>query len=358
MLRNLKLFFLGASQASHLSSLVFSSRWRTSRLLILCYHGVSLDDEHRWDPLLYVSPEHFRVRLQYLRDRNCNVLPLGEAIERLYAGTLPPRSVVLTFDDGFYDFYAAAWPILKEFSMPATVYQTTYYAEYNRPVFDVMCDYLFWKTTQPRLDWPEVIGSPVTLPQSRYGSAVCAVKQHCIRRKLTGAGKDGVLLELAARLSVDMDGILRKRILHLMNPAEIREIAAAGVDIQLHTHRHNAPADREVLWAEIDQNRERIERLTGRKANHFCYPNGTVRPGVPDLLRQRGVISGTTGEAGLASRSTDPLLLGRLFDTCHLTEQEFFGWLSGVAAFLPQRPATLPYSEMANSPQLETALKG
>ena len=39
-----------------------NSQWRGERLLILCYHGVSLDDEHCWNPSLYVSPETFRGR--------------------------------------------------------------------------------------------------------------------------------------------------------------------------------------------------------------------------------------------------------------------------------------------------------
>src|SRR5664280_1337918 len=163
MLRDAKLAVLRAAHAMQLSSLLFSSGWRNSRLLILCYHGISLDDEHRWNPSMYLSPDQFRARLKCLRARNCTVLPLGEAIDRLHDGTLPARSVVLTFDDGFHDFYAVAWPILQEFSMPATVYQTTYYAEFNRPVFDLMCAYLPWRSSKARLEWPAVIGPGIAL---------------------------------------------------------------------------------------------------------------------------------------------------------------------------------------------------
>lgn len=345
MLRDAKLIVLKASHALHLSSFLFSSRWRKSRLLILCYHGISLDDEHQWDPVLYISGEQFHSRLKYLRDRKCAVLPLGEALERLYAGTLPDRSVVLTFDDGFYDFYAVAWPILKEFSMPATVYQTTYYAEFNRPVFGVMCDYLLWKSPASVLEWPAVIDRAIDLPEGRL-RALAALKAHCARENLSGLEKDAIVLQLADRLGVDMGRILERRILHLMNTAEIREIAAAGIDVQLHTHRHHAPADRTLLWAEVDQNRERIEKLTGRKATHFCYPSGTVRPGVPALLRQRGVTSATTVQAGLASRTSDPLLVSRVLDTCTLTEDELFGWLTGVASFLPRRSLNSAYVDV------------
>ncbi|MBS1859383.1 MAG: polysaccharide deacetylase family protein [Acidobacteria bacterium] len=320
-----------------MSTWLFSTDWRKSRLLILCYHGVSLDDEHLWDPSMHLSPEVFRSRLKCLRDNQCAILPLAEGVDRLYKGTLPPRSVVLTFDDGFHDFHAAAWPILKEFSAPATVYQTTYYSEFNRPVFDPMCSYLVWKSPSSRLDWPEVTGAAIQLPEGR-AKAVAAIKSYCLREKLSARDKDLLLLELAGRLGVEMETLLRRRILHLMNAKEIREIAAAGIDVQLHTHRHVAPSRNEALWAEVDENREHIERLTGRTATHFCYPSGIVRPGVPELLRQRGVVTGTTARAGLASRTSDPLLLRRVFDTCSMTEVEFEGWLTGVECFLPRRP--------------------
>jgi peptidoglycan/xylan/chitin deacetylase (PgdA/CDA1 family) len=342
LLRKAKLSILRAAHLSRASSFVHSSAWRRSRLLILCYHGIALEDEHQWKPLLYVSPAWFRARLECLRRHRSAVLPLGEAIQRLYAGTLPARSVVLTFDDGFHDFYEAAWPILKEFSLPGTVYQTTYYSEFNRPVFDLICGYLLWKSPKPRLAWPGVIEEAIDLCSDGRSRAAAAIGDYCIRARLSGPQKDDVILELAERLGVDMTGILRRRLLHLMDGQELREIAAGGIDVQLHTHRHRVPGERERLWAEIDQNRESIERVTGRKATHFCYPSGVTFPGLPEWLRQRGVVSATTCRAGLASRHTDPFLLPRVLDSCALTENEFLGWLTGIAGFLPQRAAPPP----------------
>ena len=45
------------------------SEWRRRRLLILCYHGVSLQDEHEWNPELFVTPAFLRRRFEILRDR-------------------------------------------------------------------------------------------------------------------------------------------------------------------------------------------------------------------------------------------------------------------------------------------------
>jgi len=99
-LRRIKLSMLDMSSAVGLFRLLRNSRWRGSQLLILCYHGISMDDEHEWAPGLYMTPETFAARLDQLRRSECTVLPLDEAVHRLYDGTLPPRSVALTFDDG------------------------------------------------------------------------------------------------------------------------------------------------------------------------------------------------------------------------------------------------------------------
>jgi hypothetical protein len=67
------------------------TRWQQQRLLILGYHGISLDDEHGWDAELYMPGSVLRRRLELIRDTGCRVLPLDEAVHRMYAGDLPPR---------------------------------------------------------------------------------------------------------------------------------------------------------------------------------------------------------------------------------------------------------------------------
>src|SRR5688572_14946013 len=72
---------------------IAASAWRRRRLLILCYHGVSLQDEHEWNGSLFVTPGFLRRRFEILRDGGYVVLQLGEAVRGLRRGTLPPRSV-------------------------------------------------------------------------------------------------------------------------------------------------------------------------------------------------------------------------------------------------------------------------
>src|SRR6185295_18614260 len=58
---------------------------------------------------------------------------------------LPDRAVAITVDDGLSDFYRRAFPLIQEYEVPVTLYLTTFYSQYQRPVFDLMCSYLLWK---------------------------------------------------------------------------------------------------------------------------------------------------------------------------------------------------------------------
>src|SRR5215218_1377735 len=152
---------LGASSRLGLLSGVRDSAWRQRRLLILCYHSISIDDEHEWSGTYSMAPAVLESRLRMLRDGRYNVLPLGEAVRRLYEGTLPPRSVALTFDDGMFDFHARAWPLLQRFGFPATVYLTTYYSDYGKPIFGLLCSYVLWRARvrMPRPDVSPLFGT-------------------------------------------------------------------------------------------------------------------------------------------------------------------------------------------------------
>ncbi len=340
MLKQAKLLFLRTCEAAGLFRIALNSRWRKDHLLILCYHGISLEDEHEWDGSLYITRELLRRRMQTLSDHRCNVLPLDEAVQRLYAGSLPERSVAITFDDGTYDFYAAAWPVLSEFQYPVTVYLTTYYSEFNRPVFDVMVSYLLWKgRDRSSFSWPEVLPHAVSLDDA--GSRLAAhrhILNYAAAAGLSARQKDDLLAQLASLLNIDYDMLCRKRLLHIMTPEESRALAARGVDFQLHTHRHRVWRNREKFYRELDDNRARIEAVSPVTPNHFCYTGGVYLPEFFRYLEDYGIASATTCEPGLCDRHSRRMCLPRLVDTSTLSDLEFRGWLSGVSAILPQRP--------------------
>src|SRR5437879_6462090 len=157
MLKKFKQATLRSLKTAGVSTMVHNSRWRRERLLILAYHGISTHDEHLWDDSMFMPAQILRRRLELIENSRCTVLPLAEAIERLYRNDLPERSVAVTFDDGAQDFYSAAFPLIREFGFPVTVYLSTFYSDFNRPVFDVMCAYLLWSARARVLDLRKLI---------------------------------------------------------------------------------------------------------------------------------------------------------------------------------------------------------
>ncbi|MGZ8413179.1 MAG: hypothetical protein ACXW05_10640, partial [Gemmatirosa sp.] len=61
-LRHARHFLLQCASAMGATRYVARSAWRRSRLVILCYHGISLADEHEWNPELYMPAALFRDR--------------------------------------------------------------------------------------------------------------------------------------------------------------------------------------------------------------------------------------------------------------------------------------------------------
>jgi peptidoglycan/xylan/chitin deacetylase (PgdA/CDA1 family) len=352
VLKQAKLSVLRLAEATGASRFLSRSQWRRHRLLILCYHGVSLYDEHEWGDL-YISPETFRRRMELIALAGCNVLPLSDAVQRLQSGTLPDRAVVITFDDGMHDFARAAFPIVESFGYPVTLYLTTYYVEFNRPVFDPMCSYLLWNGRyKQQLVWPGVLPTPVSLDDDGRQGAVSAIKQFAKSRKLSGREKDGLLAQLAGRLDIDYEELCRKRVLHLITPEEARELAAGGVDLQYHTHRHRVYRNRDRMFQELQDNRRRIATFTSTEPRHFCYTGGFYLLEYPAYLKEYGMLSATTCKPGLCTAGTNPFLLPRLVDTMGLSDLEFRAWLDGTADLLPKRATEMSEGQLMEEEDL------
>jgi peptidoglycan/xylan/chitin deacetylase (PgdA/CDA1 family) len=342
MIRTVKQTALNTMRSAGLFDAAGRTRWRNQRLLILGYHGVAQEDEHRWNPSLFIAPEHLASRLRFLHARRFNVVTLDEGLRALKAGTLPERSVAITFDDGYVDFYRLAVPILRAYRTPATVYLTTYYSDHDRPVPGISAAYIIWKSSGfsgPLVSVPAFRGARLVTQEDRLIVGDAIGRYFNEERTLSADDKHRMIEELARELDFDLDLFRRRRIMHVMNENEARQLAAAGIDIQLHTHRHWVPKDERLIQAEIADNRERIERITGRPANDFCYPSGIHYPEILPWLRKLGVRSATTCEPGLAGVEDDPLLLPRFLDHSTVSLVEFEAWVSGVGSVLPRRSA-------------------
>lgn len=313
-------------------------------LRIVCYHSVALENEHTFLPKMFVSPRTFEKRLTFLADHGFPVLPLGEAVDRLRRGTLPPGATTITFDDALYSTYGRAWPLLRRFSVPATVYVTSYYVAKRAPVFGLLVEYMFWKTGKSSCDLAG-LGLPtagvVRLTDPAAKARVLADIVEHGETRCTEDERSTLARVLAERLDIDYDRVVRDRLFNLVTTEEIRELVAAGVDVQAHTHRHQFPENEAIAQKELADNRALLEPLTGRHLEHFCYPSGFWSERHWPWLSSAGFKTATTCEPGFNYPETPPLALRRFLDGEHISDLEFEAEMCGFKELLRRARAGL-----------------
>ena len=303
-------------------------------LRILCYHSFSPGDEIKWLPQLFIRPETFRKRLQLLEREKFPVLRLDQAIKLLSEKKLPPAATVITIDDGWFSIKPYAHDILREKSYPYTIYLTSYYSLKETPIFNLVVQYMFWKTQNDRIDLERLdlpLTGSLTLSDANtseqvirqiigYGHSLLDNQQRCALAK-----------RLGECLGVNYFEIEETRILNLLTASEIQELSSDGVDFQLHTHRHRWPLDERDAIQELIDNKSFLEPLTATRLQHFCYPSGLWEPEQFPYLDTAGIKSATTCEPGLNYDFTPTLLLGRFLDSESVHQIEFeaemFGYL-------------------------------
>lgn len=335
-MRTLKLAFLfGCRLIGGFRLAQFLTR---KRLRILCYHGFELADETSFRSKLFIRPDTFDRRLATMRKMGLQVLPLGEAVERMYGGTLPNAATVITVDDGFHSFAEVAVPRLVSHGFPSTVYVTTYHARHATPVFNLAIQYLFWKSRENRLDLKDVaVGQTGVYDLTRAVDREAATDR-CValgRSLETEVGRVDLCKALGRALGVSYEDVVRSRVLTLMDDDDFKALAHAKVDVELHTHRHRFPVDdkRECL-REIEDNRAALQAFAPGEKRHFCYPSGLWDRRQWGWLDEAGVLSSTTCLPGLNDCATPRHGLRRFLDGENIHQLEFEAAMSGFMELL------------------------
>src|SRR5215469_13686404 len=97
---------------------------RSAKVMVLCYHR--FEDNPR--DALAIAPAEFRRQMQQLKDAGIQVITMKDLLAwRRGERSIPSKSAVITIDDGYVSGYAVAWPILKEFGYPFTMFIYTNY---------------------------------------------------------------------------------------------------------------------------------------------------------------------------------------------------------------------------------------
>ena len=260
-------------------------------LLILMYHGIGRPRFS--EPAIMVSEENFERQLGYLL-RRYRVLSLEDGVELLERGLEPPRNnVVLTFDDGYRDNYEKAFPLLKKYGCPATIFVATEPLATGHALWPNRL--YFWcaatKASELRLR-PDDSTDDTRVFQlqtaRRRRRAFYAMKSLLIN--LDRVRRDALLKKIAAGLGFDADSDPFNGAL-MLTWDQIKEMADAGIGIGSHTLTHPVlstlrPDD---AARELTQSKEILERKLNRPITLFAYPFGGRKHFNPaiEVLTQR-----------------------------------------------------------------------
>jgi peptidoglycan/xylan/chitin deacetylase (PgdA/CDA1 family) len=280
---------------------------RRGKLLILCYHRVL----PKPDPLIPdgIDREAFDGQMRIVAE-HFNALPMTEAISRLRAGTLPPRAIGITFDDGYADNYTVALPILRKYAVPATVFVAAAFLDGGRMWNDTIIESVR-RARGDSLDLSHFdLGVlPVATPEER-GITAGKVARHL--RRLPADERNARVEEFSALVGAELPTDL------MLSSEQVVQLHGAGVEIGAHTLTHPILARLPDSSAEqeIGGCRERLAGLLGTRIAGFAYPNGV--PGVDyhrvhvDAVHRSGYAYAVTTAQGCASAAADRFQLPRL----------------------------------------------
>jgi peptidoglycan/xylan/chitin deacetylase (PgdA/CDA1 family) len=238
---------------------------RRGRLSILIFHRVLAER----DPLSPDEPdaERFETQMRWVRDW-FNVMPLSQAVPRLFDGSIPERALCVTFDDGYADNEAIAAPILARLGMTATFFVSTGFLDGGCMWNDRLIEAVrACRTSSLDLADMGLASYPTNSVTERQQSVARLIRE---ARHLPPEKRDEVTQVAMARSGLAQAPSL------MMRPAQLRSLRAQGMDVGAHTVSHPILASLTPQQArdEIGGSREQIEHHLGEKISLFAYPNG------------------------------------------------------------------------------------
>jgi peptidoglycan/xylan/chitin deacetylase (PgdA/CDA1 family) len=293
-------------------------RWLGSRssprAMILGYHRVTSPGKDVYD--ICVGPDHFAQQMDVIK-RHYRPISLSEMVNGLLSGTLPQKSVVVTFDDGYVDNLTQAKPLLERFDIPATVFISS-----GNLGGEFWWDELFRRiVTSPAL--PEPIQFTIAGEDFHWNIHETAGEERSNRR-LHELLYDRLLPLDANQRAEAMETIRNwsgnqptdSETTRALELAEIIALADGGlVDIGAHSLTHpilsRLPVDEQRH--EIQHSKTRLENILDRPVTGFAYPNGFFTKATQDIVKESGFAYACSSKRDVVWRSEDLYQLPRFW---------------------------------------------
>ena len=304
-------------------------------LRILAYHRVLEalpSEDFSFDvELVSATAASFRQQVAWLA-RNMQPMRLDEVLALVDAGRpLPPRAVVITFDDGYDDNYRVAYPILREHQVPAVFFVSTAHVGSGLPfVYDWLV-HMLCSTREEALDVPE-LDSRWVLPDGIDARRTLVAEVLDTLKRLEARQQLALVSRLEAQWGMP-------RVPHPdcrpMDWAQLREMSAGGMEVGSHGMHHLmlAKLPQRMLEAELHGSRCALQRNLGVPAQALSYPVGgadSYDERVLAAARRAGYRMACTYLSG-SGRVAE----GRMFELCRLPVERGvdLGWFRAMLSF-------------------------
>ena len=281
---------------------------RPGDLTVVMYHGV-LDAPLPPGEGLFLPKELFSLHLRYLA-KHFTLLPLDEALERRGRVTDGKPAAAVTFDDGFRNNFTIAFPLLKEWKIPATIYLCTSYLDSDRTFWFCRVSLALTGTALSQVRWQDMtfdLSTPV-----KKAAAVRAIQK--VLKPLPAPVLHQRLAELEDLLGTGEARCAPEDPYRVLTRQDISAMSGSGlIYFGAHTDSHailpvlSPEASREEIALSV----RGVEEITGRPCRHFAYPNGMMDSGTAQLLRECGIRYAVTTVEGPNTPQTHPLELRR-----------------------------------------------
>jgi peptidoglycan/xylan/chitin deacetylase (PgdA/CDA1 family) len=267
-------------------------RDRPDILPVLTYHRVAEPDDDHYPGLISASPEAFARQIDEL-GRRFSFVGLEAVLARAAGGpAIPPRSLLITFDDAYRDFAAAAWPILRGRGVPVVLFVPTAFPD--RPLA-FWWDRLYAALIRTERTHPLDTGAG-SLPLATRAERLAAFR--VLRSRLKALAHPVAMAEVDELVAALGGQPTRSSVLGWDH---LRRLAAEGVTLAPHSRVHPLleRVDPTELDDEIHGSRLDLVREIGAAPAAFAYPSGSYSDGVVERVSSLGMRAAFTTMRGV-----------------------------------------------------------